>query len=418
MSLTKKRVHLYEVKDGITYDEDVDVYTSTNSVLFDDGESLQDKLDNGVLSVDILGNLEDLGTENKSSMVASLNEINEIVQSNGDMLSGGESEGGYAFAFGREVLDGSWKSVSTLPYNFYQGSAVVYNDELHILGSGATPYTQHYKWNGSAWESVSTLPYSLLGYERAVVYNDELHIIGSDNSANNDYRKHYKWDGISWSSVSTTPYTLTYVSAITYDGCIHLLGGYATTSEYKYHYKWDGNSWVSSTSLPYYFYNGGSIVYNNELHIFGSGYGNYSKNHYKYNGASWSNVSTLPASFYYSTVVILNNNICITTTVNSTTTLYKYNGSSWVSLSTLPYNTYCGNGIVYNGQLHMLGSNTSNYYTRHYKLNSGTLLSGYVKSNTQIYQPNGHAYSDNLATLDNDMFEATQDGLVEILLEE
>ena len=123
MSLTKKRVHLYEVKDGITYDEDVDVYTSTDSVLFEDGESLQDKLDNGVLSVDILGDLEDLGTEDKSSMVASLNEINEIVQSNGDMLSGGESEGGYAFAFGREEIDGSWENMSTLPYDFYAGSA-------------------------------------------------------------------------------------------------------------------------------------------------------------------------------------------------------------------------------------------------------------------------------------------------------
>ena len=38
-----------------------------------------------------------------------------------------------------------WESVDTLPYNFYQGSAVVYNNEIHILGSGnSSNYTKHY----------------------------------------------------------------------------------------------------------------------------------------------------------------------------------------------------------------------------------------------------------------------------------
>ena len=30
---------------------------------------------------------------------------------------------------------GSWSSVSTLPYNFYGGSAIVLDNEIHILGS-------------------------------------------------------------------------------------------------------------------------------------------------------------------------------------------------------------------------------------------------------------------------------------------
>ena len=40
----------------------------------------------------------------------------------------------------------SWTQLSTLPYSFYQGSAVVYNNEVHILGSGySSNYTKHYK---------------------------------------------------------------------------------------------------------------------------------------------------------------------------------------------------------------------------------------------------------------------------------
>jgi hypothetical protein len=35
-------------------------------------------------------------------------------------------------------------SVSTLPYKFYYGSAVVLNNEIHILG-GSSGSTKHYK---------------------------------------------------------------------------------------------------------------------------------------------------------------------------------------------------------------------------------------------------------------------------------
>ena len=82
-----------------------------------------------------------------------------------------------------------WESVSTLPYNFNYGAAVVYNDEIHILGGGNT---NHYAWNGTSWTSKSTLPYSLQ-YGHAVVYDGKIHILGG-----NGYEtKHYSWDGTS-----------------------------------------------------------------------------------------------------------------------------------------------------------------------------------------------------------------------------
>ena len=50
-----------------------------------------------------------------------------------------------------------WVSVSTLPYSFSQGSAIVLNNEIHILGSYGSSYNKyHYKYNISTntWSSV------------------------------------------------------------------------------------------------------------------------------------------------------------------------------------------------------------------------------------------------------------------------
>ena len=76
---------------------------------------------------------------------------------------------------------------STLPYDFYYGCAVVYENEIHILG-GKSNSTGHYKWNGTSWTQVSTLPYSF-NYGRAVVLNNDINIMGGYSTSN--YDKHY-----------------------------------------------------------------------------------------------------------------------------------------------------------------------------------------------------------------------------------
>ena len=96
-------------------------------------------------------------------------------------------------------LTNNWTSVSTLPYDFYFGSAVVHNNEIHILGSyNNSGTTYHYKYNGSSWTSVSTLPYEFYRGS-AVVYNNEIHILGG-GSGSSTYTKHYKYNGSSWTN--------------------------------------------------------------------------------------------------------------------------------------------------------------------------------------------------------------------------
>ena len=217
----------------------------------------------------------------------------------------------------KDKVENAQMSTSTLPYNFYQSSAVVYNNEIHILG-GAGGRLYHYKWDGSSWTSVSTLPYNFSNGS-AVVYNNEIHILGSGVNSST-YRKHYKWNGLTWTSVSTLPYSFFYGSSVVYNDEIHILGG---AGGRLYHYKWGGSSWVGISTLPYSFYQGSAVVYNNEIHILGS-----------------------ETSGYY-------------------TAHYKWNGAAWVIVIAIPYSFYQGSAVVYNGEIHILGGNGIN--TAHYK---------------------------------------------------
>ena len=276
--------------------------------------------------------------------------------------------------------DNSWTiSDKELPYNFYNGSAVVYNNEIHILGGSysSSCYTSHYKFNTSdnTWVSVSTLPYRFY-HGSVVIYNNEIHILGSCDSGNGT--KHSKWDGSTWSEVSTLPYGFHYGSALVYNSNIYILGTkYIDYSPRKYHYELNGSTWKSISTLPYEFYYGSTVIYNNELHILGGSSG--STSHYKFNTSdnTWTSVSTLPYNFSSGSAVVYNNEIHILGSAYSGngTKHYKWNGSTWTSVSTLPYEFYLSDAVVYNNEIHILGSSNSSSCTKHYKWNGSTWTS-------------------------------------------
>lgn len=236
------------------------------------------------------------------------------------------------------------------PVSFYHGCAVVYNNEIHILGSLASKLA-HYKWSKLRWEKVSDLPFSFAGGS-AVVYNNEIHILGGSEQST----YHYKWDGSSWSSVSTIPYKFYHGSAVVYNNEIHIFGGYETKTN---HYKWNGVSWSSVSTIPYNFYHGSAVVYNGEIHLLG---GIESKtNHYKYNG-QWVTLSAIH-EFSEGEAVIYNNEIHMlggnASTVNRSQH-YKWSPENGlVSVSTLPVTFYSGSAVTYDDMIHILGSNSN-----------------------------------------------------------
>ena len=187
----------------------------------------------------------------------------------------------------------------SLPYNFYGGHAVVYENTIHILGSSYSP-KRHYKISGE-WKFVSDLPVAPFC---AVVYKNEIHMLGGSTG----YTDHYKWDGTEWTLVQRLPYNFKQGSAVVYNNAIHILGGSASNT--AAHYKWDGNSWSKVSTLPYSFYNGSAVVTEGRIHILGGTGGN--TKHYKWDGSSWSKViDTLPYPFNRGCAVVYSNNIHI-----------------------------------------------------------------------------------------------------------
>ena len=119
MSLNIKRIQLIE--NGIA--QDVDILTSAECVTFEDGETLQAKLDNGdLVSSDVLGDVDSLN----GSVVDSLNELNDSAKETSELISELANRGGVTSALRKEVCDNEWKFASTLPYTFFYGGAVVF----------------------------------------------------------------------------------------------------------------------------------------------------------------------------------------------------------------------------------------------------------------------------------------------------
>lgn len=244
---------------------------------------------------------------------------------------------------------------TSTPYRFYDGSVVVLDGEIHILGSQThgsdwTYYNTHYKWKDGTWVQVSTLPYSFAA-GAAVVLNGEIHILGGYNG---NYLGHYKWDGSTWTEASILPYTGRWIKAVVLNGEIHLLGTYDSPNTQK-HYKWDGNTWTEVSTLPYGFDYGSAVVLNNEIHALGIANGGY---HYKWDGSTWTKVSDLPSEFkqIHFPSVVLNNEIHIFNNYH-----YKWDGSTWSGTNIHTSQQICNGGAaVYENGIHVIGGGTNN----------------------------------------------------------
>lgn len=78
---------------------------------------------------------------------------------------------------------------SLLPYDLQYTvwiTMVSYNNLLHVF-----THSHHYTFDGTAWELIEINPCNFL-YSTAVVYNNDIHIIGCNPGI--EYKGHYKWN--------------------------------------------------------------------------------------------------------------------------------------------------------------------------------------------------------------------------------
>jgi hypothetical protein len=253
-----------------------------------------------------------------------------------------------------------------LPYRFYNGAAVVLNNEIHILG-GEGGAANHYKRVNGEWVEVSSLPYSFYS-GAAVVYKGEIHILGGQSVTH-----HYKWTGTEWAKVSTLPSDVATEGcrAVVYNDCIHLIGGTVSTAR---HYKWDGTQWNSLTAPSNNPKFGGMCLFNNEIHITGGTVS--TTQHYKWTGTAWVKVSTIPTNFDYHGMVVCENELHIIGGYSSNRTYhYKWNGSAWTKLDALPTSVSKFGMVEMDDIMHVIGNGANtqdSYYKAHRAINVPT----------------------------------------------
>ena len=166
----------------------------------------------------------------------------------------------------------NWTEVCTIPHEDVTGLKYIvnYNNEIHLLCGKL-----HCKWNGSIWIRLDDVPHNANNYN-VVVYDNEIHTLGSDDASNST--NHYKWNGEVWSKLDDLPRGFYLNSTIIYNDEIHMLGG-ATSypiesgTSFIEHYKYDGDNWHKLDNLLHPCLLSATVVYNNEIYIMGGAQG-------------------------------------------------------------------------------------------------------------------------------------------------
>ena len=148
-------IHLPEFKSGdsVTINMLISIYDATHGekvffVKIVDGvidfESCQD-LDGDFVAGDL--GISVVSNGGLTSIVSTLDSNLKVLSYSVDS-TGSNINNGFYIAAGDNELVFKWASKTTLPYDVYGSSVVVYNNEIHLLGGTANP-TAHYKLKGS-----------------------------------------------------------------------------------------------------------------------------------------------------------------------------------------------------------------------------------------------------------------------------
>ena len=303
-----------------------------------------------------------------SDVVVYKNELHLLGGSSNDSKKHYQIGNHLAFEYSYDTDWGIYKSISTLPYEFYGHTALVYNNEIHILGSGVggEEDMKHYRWNGYGWYEVSTLPHSVYSYygdhdnTLVIVWNDEIHLFGGEAAPD----EHYRFHNNNWIKEPNLPFVLNYAAeGIIFNNELHIF-----TSFEHYKYNNDINDWETLPNLPFEIGQTLSpIIFNNKIYIFDWGGTQYSS----WNGNEWEDPASLPDDGVFGSSVVINNKLHLFGSEENSGDYtkgkrhYIYNGTNWESIEVdLPYEFYSGTVVIYNNKITLLGgiNNDNNHY--------------------------------------------------------
>ena len=204
------------------------------------------------------------------------------------------------------------------PFRTRDGCAITCNDGIHFLGgydANSGNNNLHYLWDDNSWTQLSSIPYDMGEYGGAVIYNNEIHVMGGGSDVIKQDHYKYNLNTKTWTKDTEITTIVWKMGTVVYNGEIHLLGGKSYSGNFNMHWAFNGTTWSAGTLLPVNVERLSAVVYNNEIHILGGinvlneTDKTLAKSHYKYNGSVWTQVSTLPYEFYEGCAIVVNDTI-------------------------------------------------------------------------------------------------------------
>ena len=268
----------------------------------------------------------------------------------------------YFYSAGQSLdNEDTWVEMSTLPYDFYNGSAVEYNGRLHILGGDFGGQTNHYSWDGISWREESTLPINSVD-SGVIVYGGKIHLVGSSSS----YNAHYSWDGSSWTQETSVPINFFGKDRVVlYQGNLcTVTSGFGSYSQFRYIYSWNGTAWTQLAWTPAANVYGQAEYLSGYIHMISASGDGVSC--MKWDGTDFTADVTIPTSSGNGTSTVFGNKIHIIGGSNQTQHL-TFDGTTWTALNSVPFSCYRNAVTVFNGRIHLIGGDsTSTNARKHY----------------------------------------------------
>lgn len=323
--------------------------------------------------------------------------------------------------------DGTFRSI---PFDFAEGSAVVYKDDIYLFG-GSRAKTTAYKYNtlSNNYTKLNDIPFEFTSGS-AVVVDNNIYIFGSYKRGDASLsKKAFRYDILSdtYTPIAEIPYSFWGGYAVAYENFVYLFGG-GSSAYYNYRYNVNTDVYERMSDIPSSysggFLGGGAVLVGQDIFLFGTSYNskNYSMK-YSVLTDSYTSIS----SFYGDSghaVISYGTQIYIFGGASHQSYCCKYDiiTDSYTKLTDIPSYFYLGSALLVDNKVLLFGG-TSNLKKvqglqlsfKEYKNNSVVISQGrfykvgygielFNNSEQFINQPK-YAFADA-------WFYTTEDGLI------
>ena len=316
------------------------------------------------------GDLNELQTENKTTLVEAINEVFQsgvnVKQNLVDTLiaKGVECSTSNTFdeliSFIADLTSNVFKywsvaaddwfatgKCTAMPATSYHLTATAYKTKIYCIGgSGTTTANRVFDVKTNSWATLTAMPTGRYGLD-ATRIGKGIYCIGGYNNLTTNQR--YDIDNNSWSTLATMPTGREFLTVDAVSNNIYAIGGSGSTTYLATNEVYDvtTDTWSTKTVMPVAKYDHSSAVIGTDIYCIGGYTGSLVKTNYKYDTLTdtWTTKTAVTSGRRRAACEAWNGKIYYSYGSNASTTYYKnlycYNPSTdtWTTLTAGPSGT-------------------------------------------------------------------------------